>query len=127
MFKTRTLATAACGSGRVKVDGVSVKPSRKIKLEEEVTISYGQDKKILVAKKLIEKRVSFKLAVECYEDKSPPPVPKDPNKVLDSAFFDFPVAQRERGAGRPTKKDRREIEKLREDFDETLWDDDDFG
>ncbi len=127
MFKTRSLATTACGSGRVKINGESVKPSKKIKLDEEVTISFGPDKKIVVAKKLIEKRVSYKLAVDCYEDKSPPPTPRDPNKLLDSAFFNFPVAQRERGAGRPTKKERRDIERLKEDFDDNLWDDDDFA
>jgi len=114
MFKTRTLATDACNAGRVKVNGKSIKPSRKAQIGDEITVQKGQDKKIWVVQSLIEKRVSYSLAQECYEDKSPPPLARKPFQKMDSVFFDYPVAHRERGAGRPTKKDRRTIDKYKD-------------
>lgn len=118
VFKTRTQATTACQAGRVKIEGVSVKPSRQIKVGETVTIKKGPLTIIYESEKIIEKRVSATLAAECYKDFSPPPPPKPTFGKKDAAFFDFPVAYRKRGEGRPTKKDRRTIDKLKDDSEE---------
>lgn len=116
VFKTRTLSTDACNAGRVKINGKSVKPSRSLKIGETVTITKGRVTIIYEVGKLIEKRVSAVLAAECYKDLSPPPPPKIAYGKKDAAFFDFPVAHRKRGEGRPTKKDRREIDRLKDDL-----------
>jgi ribosome-associated heat shock protein Hsp15 len=113
IFKTRTLASDACKAGRVKVDGQRVKASRGVKVGETVHVQKGQEKKVVKAVILIEKRVGAAIAVTCYEDFSPPPPPKI--KSIDSLFHLAPVAQRRRGDGRPTKKERRAIDKFKND------------
>ncbi|MGB0839084.1 MAG: RNA-binding S4 domain-containing protein [Chitinophagales bacterium] len=115
VFKTRSLASEACKAGRVKIEGKSVKPSYQLKLEETVSVQKGQEKRIVKAIKLIEKRVGAKIAVACYEDFSPPPPPR-PKDLQKAVFYDFPVALRKRGTGRPTKKERRELDNIVEDF-----------
>jgi len=116
VYKTRTMATNACNASRVKINGKSVKPSRKVNIGEKMTIRKGPLILIYEATKLIEKRVSATLAAEAFIDHSPPPPPKPTFSKKDSVFFDMPVAQRKRGAGRPTKKDRRDIDELKENF-----------
>lgn len=118
VFKTRTLATKACDAGRVKIGGKSVKASRGAALGDKITVRKGPLTIIYEVTKLIGKRVSATLAAECYVDHSPPPPPKPTFGKKDAAFFDFPVAARERGTGRPTKRDRRDLDKLRESFDD---------
>jgi len=118
VFKTRTLATHACNAGRVKIQGNSIKPSRKVNIGETITIRKGPLTIIYKVTALIEKRVSATLAAACFIDQSPPPPPKPKIGKNDSAFFEFPVAYRERGTGRPTKRDRRKIDDLKKDFDE---------
>lgn len=118
VFKTRTLATTACGSGRVKIDGSSIKASRTIKIGEKVTIKKGPITIIYEVVELIEKRVSATLAAEAYNDHSPPPPPRPIFSKKDAAFIQLPTAFRKPGDGRPTKKDRREIEKLKD----STWD-----
>ncbi len=119
VFKTRTLATNACNAGRVKINGSSVKASRHLKIGEKVNIKKGPLTIIYEVVDLIEKRVSATLAAEAYVDHSPPPPPKPTFSKKDTAFYNLPVAYRKRGDGRPTKKDRREIEKLKD----SIWDD----
>lgn len=109
MFKTRSLATDACNAGRVKINGDSVKPARNIAIGETITMQFGQDKKILKVVQLIENRVSFAIASTCYEDFSPPPIPRKITQQ-DSVFHPLPTAMRERGTGRPTKKERRSLD-----------------
>ena len=107
VFKTRRQATDACSAGRVRVNGEVAKPAAKVKVGDVVQAVRRDRTIIYVARELIEKRVSAARAAECVEDRSPPP-PKRQDHV------DLPVfAQRERGAGRPTKKDRRAIDRLR--------------
>lgn len=114
VFKTRTMATKACDAGKVKIEGKSVKASYQLKVGETVHARKARQKYEYKVLKLIEKRVSAALAAECFEDHSPPPPPKINLKKMDSAFIDFPAAYRERGMGRPTKKDRRDIDKLKD-------------
>jgi len=114
VYKTRTMASTACSAGKVKIEGDSVKASRIIRVGETITIRKGPLTIIYKVISLIEKRVSAPLAAVCYEDLSPPPPVRQGFGKKDAAFFDFPVAYRERGAGRPTKKDRRDIDKLKD-------------
>ena len=126
MFKTRTLATDSCNAGRVKIEGKSVKPAHTIKVGDVVSMQFGQDRKVLKVLKLINNRVGAPIAVTCYEDQSPPPIVQ-PGKKSDSVFYIAPTAQRDRGTGRPTKRDRRNIDTFKTPTDNLLatdWDDD---
>jgi ribosome-associated heat shock protein Hsp15 len=111
IFKTRTLAADACKAGRVKLDGNNIKPSHEVKVGEIYNISKGIEKKVVKVTGLLENRVDAKTAVNFYEDLTP---------VQEThgfkSMFQAPVLRRDRGAGRPTKKDRREIDDLQGGF-----------
>lgn len=122
IFKSRTLATDACKGGKVKVAGVSVKPSFQIGEGEVVVVKKNGFNFEFRAKTLIEKRVGAAIAVTCYEDVTP-----EAEKTKYAAWFSnaTPTTEkRERGTGRPTKKERREIDDLK-DGDIYDWEDDD--
>ncbi|RZS54361.1 heat shock protein Hsp15 [Microcella putealis] len=104
LFSTRSAATAACKAGHLKVNGSTVKPAHPVKLGDTVRALTPGGERIVVVTGLITKRTSAPKAAENYDDRTPPPPAKE-ERVL-------PVL-RERGAGRPTKRDRREIERLR--------------
>lgn len=110
-FKTRTLAADACKAGRVKLDGSNTKPSHEIKLGEVYSISKGIERKVIRVTGLLENRVDAKTAVNFYEDITP----VEQTQAFKSMFH-APVLIRDRGTGRPTKKDRREIDDLKDDF-----------
>lgn len=107
MYKSRTLASEAIKGGKVKLDGDNFKPSHIVKVGERYTMSIGYDKKIIEVTALIEKRQSFEVAQKHYSDHSP--VPEKRGEVLPSAFFKVNI-KRDRGSGRPTKKDRRDLD-----------------
>lgn len=113
IFKTRSKASDACKSGKVSVNGIAVKPSRVLKLDEVVDVSFPPIIRNFRVKALAVKRVSAKLAVNLVEEITP-------EKELEKLrlFHTDPVSiifgHRERGAGRPTKKERRDIEKLKD-------------
>ncbi|RZT64316.1 heat shock protein Hsp15 [Microcella alkaliphila] len=104
LFSTRSAATAACKAGHLKVNGSTVKPAHPVKVGDTVRALTPGGERIVVVTGIIVKRTSAAKAAEHYDDRTPPPPPKE-ERVL-------PVL-RERGAGRPTKRDRREIERLR--------------
>lgn len=104
LFKTRSAAATACRAGHVRVNGTSVKAAHPLKPGDEVRVRVGGLEKIVVVERIVNKRVGAVIAATCLIDKSPPPPPKE---VLAS------IPQRDRGAGRPTKRDRREIDRLR--------------
>lgn len=104
LFKTRSLATAACRAGHVRINGERVKAAQGVRVGDEVRIRVAGFDRIVAVRKLVVKRVGADAAAECYTDNTPPPPPKSETALL-------PV--RDRGAGRPTKRDRREIERLR--------------
>ncbi|TNY37261.1 RNA-binding S4 domain-containing protein [Thermomonospora catenispora] len=104
LVKTRSMATAACRGGHVKVNDTRVKPSTPVRPGDEVRLRLNGRERIVVVQRVIRKRVGASVAAECLIDKSPPPPPRE---AL------LPVAQRERGAGRPTKRERRELERFR--------------
>jgi len=107
LFKTRSQATEACRGGKVRIDGEKVKPSRSLKIGEVVEVQQGLVARRVKAIGLIEKRVGAKLVPEVMEDLTPP----EAYEVLQQTKAQS-VLRRDRGAGRPTKKDRREIEEL---------------
>jgi ribosome-associated heat shock protein Hsp15 len=105
MYKSRTLASEAIKGGKVKLDGDNFKPSHMVKIGEKYTLSIGTDKKIIEVTALLDKRGNFELAQKHYADHSPP---KTKQEKLDSVFFTVNI-KRDKGSGRPTKKDRRDI------------------
>jgi ribosome-associated heat shock protein Hsp15 len=106
IYKSRTLAQTACTGGHVRLNGAPVKPSHGVRVGDEVQADAPRGTVILEVRALVEKRVSPAAARELYVDHSPPPPPREPR-----------VAPRARGAGRPTKADRRATERLRGDDD----------
>ncbi|HEX2316658.1 MAG TPA: RNA-binding S4 domain-containing protein [Thermomonospora sp.] len=104
LVKTRSLATAACRAGHVRVNDVRVKPATVVRPGDEVRVRLDGRERIVVVQRIVRKRVGAPVAQECLIDKSPPPPPRE---AL------MPVARRERGTGRPTKRERRELERLR--------------
>ena len=100
MYKTRSMATKACVAGHVKVNGTTVKASYSIKMGVMVdALTPGGPKKLEVAG-LSDKRQGYPIAKELYIDHSPPPDPS-------------PLAPRFEKGGRPSKKDRRALRKLK--------------
>lgn len=111
IFKTRTLAADACKAGRVKLNGQNIKPSHEVKVGETYQISKGIEKKVVKVTGLLENRTDAKTAVQFYEDLTP----VEETYSYKSAFH-APVVRRDHGTGRPTKKDRREIDDLQDGF-----------
>jgi ribosome-associated heat shock protein Hsp15 len=107
MFKTRTQATHACELGRVRVNGISAKPHKLLAVGDRVELSQGDWERVLIVKELKDRPVAKALAPLLYEDQSPPRPSPDPLERL----MRRPPVLREAGSGRPTKKDRREIER----------------
>ena len=105
LTKSRSQAADACRGGHVKVNNESVKPSHLLRVGDEVRVRQDHRERVVVVSKLISKRVGAPVAAECYVDNSPPPPPRD--------LFAVPIAIRERGAGRPTKRERRDMDRLR--------------
>ncbi|MEM9039902.1 MAG: S4 domain-containing protein [Actinomycetota bacterium] len=103
--RTRTDAAAACKGGRVEVNDRRAKPATPVKIGDVVVARMHGCERVVVVEKVISKRVGAAIAVDCFEDRSPPPPERDP---IDAAF-----AVRDPGAGRPTKRDRRQIDRLR--------------
>lgn len=109
MVKSRTLASTMCKAGKVLVNGEKAKPSKEIKLEDEVEVKHKSVTKIYEVTGFIEKRTSAELAAKNYIDHSPAP-----EKTVHSGNnnYELPQAVRKKGEGRPTKKDRRSIDGL---------------
>ncbi|MVU79959.1 RNA-binding S4 domain-containing protein [Nocardia sp. ET3-3] len=103
IFKTRSAAAAACRAGHVKVNGVPVKPAHGLKPGDEIRVRVNGSERIVIVEQLITKRVGAAVAVQCMIDKSPPP----PDPQLAAL-----MPHRDRGAGRPTKRERRETDRL---------------
>jgi ribosome-associated heat shock protein Hsp15 len=110
VFKTRTLAGEACRAGKVKIEGQSVKPSREIKLGDVVEVRLTHMAKTLVVKQLLKNRISAKQVPEVYADLTPA---EEYERV--QLMREFNYERRDRGIGRPTKKERRLIDRLKGD------------
>ncbi len=105
LAKTRSDAARACRGGHVSINGKAAKPSTPVTIGDRVEAFLAKRERDVAVTRLLVKRVGAAVAGECYEDNSPPPPEREPTDV---AF-----AVRERGAGRPTKRDRRRIDQLR--------------
>ena len=104
VYKTRSAATAACRAGHVRVNGDKAKAAQSIRPGDAVRVRIAGFDRILVVRQPITKRVGAPLAAQAAEERTPPPPPRE------SVAF---VPLRDRGAGRPTKRDRRDMERLR--------------
>lgn len=103
--KTRSDAAAQCRAGHVRVNGKAAKPSSPVKVGDHVEALVNQRQRVADVTRVITKRVGAAVAAECFVDHSPPPPERDDVRPL------FGV--RDRGTGRPTKRDRRKIDRLR--------------
>ena len=104
MAKSRSLAQSYIQSGHVKVNGTTAKPATPVRVGDRVHVRvHGRDHEVEVVQ-VIDKRVGAAVAAECFVDHSPPPPPKEDR---------FSVAERDRGAGRPTKRERRDLDRWR--------------
>lgn len=105
IFKTRSNATEACRKGRVEIDELPVKPSREVRVGNIVKVKISSVTRCFKVQGIIQKRVSTKIAAEHVEDVTPPEeieilrIQKEMNSM-----------NREKGTGRPTKKERRDLD-----------------
>jgi ribosome-associated heat shock protein Hsp15 len=109
LFKSRSISTEACKSGKVKVDGKNIKPSRDIKVGDIITIQQNPIIKSVKVKQILKNRVSATLAAEAMEDLTSSEE-YDKLKLMRELNYE----RRDHGIGRPTKRDRRDIEKLKD-------------
>jgi ribosome-associated heat shock protein Hsp15 len=105
LFKTRSLATAACKGGHVRINGNPAKPASAVHVGDRVEARVHDRDRVLEVVRLLDKRVSAPLAAECIVDHSPPPPDRQ---------YVAPLFHRDRGTGRPTKKDRRRLDRFRD-------------
>ncbi len=108
IYKTRTLAGDSCRAGKVKIEGIAVKPSRALKLGDIMTVSIGPLTRTLKVKALLHNRVSAKLVPDSLEDLTPV---EEYERI--KFMHELNAEHRDRGTGRPTKKDRRFIDRLK--------------
>ena len=105
LYKTRSAATDACRAGHVRVNNVAAKPSTVVRPGDTVEARSTEREHVVEVTSLIEKRVGAPLASSCYVDHSPPPPSKEEARQLNFV--------RDRGTGRPTKRDRRQLDQAR--------------
>ncbi len=104
LYPTRSAAGAACRGGHVRVNDARVKPAHPVRVGDTVRALTPGGERVVVVTGLLSKRVGAPIAVQNYDDHSPPPPAREDRPA--------PII-RERGAGRPTKRDRRRTERLR--------------
>lgn len=103
LFPTRAAATAACRGGHVRRNGDPVKAAQKVSVGDELRVRSPGRERIVVVTRILTKRVGAPIAREAYEDHSPEPAPQ----LLAAP------PRRDRGTGRPTKRERRQLDRLR--------------
>lgn len=101
VYKTRSAATTACRAGHVRVNGDKAKAAQAVRVGDELRIRIAGFDRILIVRQILVKRVGAPLAALSYEDRTPE---REPQAAL---------GVRDRGAGRPTKRERRDIDRLR--------------
>ncbi|MBL4576650.1 MAG: RNA-binding S4 domain-containing protein [Opitutaceae bacterium] len=111
LYKTRKLALEACRKGRVKIDEKTVRPSRKVRLNEVILIKRENGKRTVRVIASSNRRIGPKLVSEFYEDLTDPEEFKQDDHTVAQR-----ILARERGSGRPTKKERREIGRFLDDI-----------
>jgi ribosome-associated heat shock protein Hsp15 len=104
LCKTRSAATGACKGGHVRLNGAAAKPSTAVRVGDRVAAHiHGRDRMLEVTR-VIDARVGASVAIDCFVDHSPPP----PDPELSP-----PVMVRDAATGRPTKRERRLLDRLR--------------
>ena len=111
LFKTRSLAADAIKGGKVKVDDNPVKPSHEVKVGDVIQVQIEQLHKVVEVKTVVKNRVSPKQVPEVYNDLTP----KEEYERIEFMHA-YKAEWRDRGAGRPTKKERRMIERLKDEI-----------
>lgn len=101
VYKTRSAATTACRAGHVRVNGEKAKAAQTVKPGDELRVRISGFDRILIVRKTLVKRVGAPVAALAYDDRTPA---REPQAIM---------GMRDRGAGRPTKRERRDIDKLR--------------
>jgi len=109
LFKTRSIASDACRGGKIKIDGQIVKPSREVKIGDLILIQQNPIIKTVKVRQIIKNRVSAKLAIDAVEDLTPAEEYAK-LKLMNELNYE----RRDRGIGRPTKRDRRDINRLKD-------------
>jgi ribosome-associated heat shock protein Hsp15 len=104
LCSTRSQATAACRAGHVRVNDRPAKPATVVDVGDRVQAYVHEVHRTVEVVRAIQKRVGAPVAVECYVDHTPPPPPPELHP---------PLWERPRGAGRPTKRDRRQMDRFR--------------
>lgn len=113
IFKSRTKANDACKNGKVWLNGVKVKPSSTVAIDDHIKVSKNRFLYEFIVRKIIKKRVGAPEAELCYTDVTPEAeLKKFDQWYIGKAQGEF----REKGAGRPTKKERRAIEDFKNKF-----------
>ncbi len=111
-YKSRSLAAAVCDGGKVEVNGYTAKPHKSVHVGDRVSFPHPSGRKELKVLALSERRGPASQAQLLYEDLSPPPPSREERLALVST-----LSVRLPGLGRPTKRERRQIEKLRGRWD----------
>jgi ribosome-associated heat shock protein Hsp15 len=106
MARTRSIAGDLCKGGKVSVNGSRAKASYSVKIGDTVSVTINRRSKIYVVQGFADRRGSAAAAAPLFKDVTPPTTAEEQAKTV-------PVARREQGSGRPTKKDRRALEKLK--------------
>jgi ribosome-associated heat shock protein Hsp15 len=109
LFKTRSMASDACRNGRVQIDGTNIKPSRAAAREEIFTLRRPPALLTFRIKEIPPSRVGAKLVSQYLEDMTP----EDEREKLNIKLTDK-TGLRPRGTGRPTKRERRDLDRMRE-------------
>jgi ribosome-associated heat shock protein Hsp15 len=104
LVKTRSGAAQACRAGHVQINGARAKPAAPVKAGDTVRLRVGDRERVVEVVRLLETRVGAELAATCLIDRSPPPPPRDP--LARQGY-------RPAGAGRPTKRQRRDLDRAR--------------
>ncbi len=120
IYKTRTQATEACKKSNIKIRSKAIKPSTLVDVEDLISVHKNGFNLTFKVLKLITKRVGAPLAVTCYENLTPE---SEMNKYSDWFIGKAQAETREKGAGRPTKRERREIDTYK---DRIFWDEEDL-
>lgn len=113
VYKTRSIATEECKKGRVSIGGMGVKPSRELKIGDILEVRKSPVTYRYKVLQFPANRLSAKLVPEYMQDITPP----ENLQVLEMQKY-MGWSERDRGAGRPTKKERRDIDRFRDDIDD---------
>lgn len=104
LFRSRSLAAAGCEGGKAEVNGQRAKPHRLVRVGDLIEVTTVGGRRRLRVRGTAERRGPAAAARELYEDLTPPPPPREERVE--------PPARRARGAGRPTKRERRQLERF---------------